>query len=207
MLFNILQGFSADRYEIIITSENELQSERLKELLSQFRNDLAELIETRKVRLETLAIKKGFISKNEKFLLLTDYEIFNKPYRTKIIKSHKYKKSKSKAFASIKKGDYVVHENFGIGKYAGLETIKIGEANQESMKILYNEGGVVYVNLNYLTLVKKYSSNENLVPTLSTLGTGDWASTKQKTKKKIKEAARELIELYAKRKATKRLFL
>jgi transcription-repair coupling factor (superfamily II helicase) len=203
MLFNILQGFSADRYEIIITSENELQSERLKELLSQFRNDLAELIETRKVRLETLAIKKGFISKNEKFLLLTDYEIFNKPYRTKIIKSHKYKKSKSKAFASIKKGDYVVHEDYGIGRYSGLETIKIGEANQESMKILYNEGGVVYVNLNYLTLVKKYSSNENLVPTLSTLGTGDWASTKQKTKKKIKEAARELIEIYAKRKATK----
>jgi transcription-repair coupling factor (superfamily II helicase) len=71
------------------------------------------------------------------------------------------------------------------------------------MKILYNEGGVVYVNLNYLTLVKKYSSNENLAPTLSTLGTGDWASTKQKTKKKIKEAARELIEIYAKRKATK----
>ena len=71
------------------------------------------------------------------------------------------------------------------------------------MKILYSEGGVVYVNLNYLTLVKKYSSNENLSPTLSTLGTSDWVNTKHKTKKKIKEAARELIELYAKRKATK----
>jgi transcription-repair coupling factor (superfamily II helicase) len=203
ILFNILQKYSADHYEIIVTSENELQSDRLKDLLSQFKNELAELIETGKVRIETLAIKKGFVSKNGKFLLLTDYEIFNKPYRTKIIKSHKYKKSKSKAFASIKKGDYVVHEDYGIGKYTGLETIRIGEANQESMKILYNEGGVVYVNLNYLTLVKKYSSNENLVPTLSTLGTGDWASTKQKTKKKIKEAARELIEIYAKRKATK----
>ena len=71
------------------------------------------------------------------------------------------------------------------------------------MKILYNEGGIVYVNLNYLSLVKKYSSDENLNPTLSTLGTGEWVNTKQKTKKKIKEAARELIELYAKRKATK----
>jgi transcription-repair coupling factor (superfamily II helicase) len=203
ILFNILKQYSADHYEIIITSENELQSDRLKDLLSQFKKDIAELIETGKVRIETLAIKKGFVSKKEKFLLLTDYEIFNKPYRTKIIKSHKYKKPKSKAFASIKKGNYVVHEDYGIGRYAGLETIKIGEANQESMKILYNEGGVVYVNLNYLTLVKKYSSNENLVPTLSTLGTGDWATTKQKTKKKIKEAARELIEIYAKRKATK----
>ena len=71
------------------------------------------------------------------------------------------------------------------------------------MKILYTEGGVVYVNLNYLTLVKRYSSNENLKPTLSTLGSGEWLRTKAKTKKKIKEAARELIELYAKRKATK----
>jgi transcription-repair coupling factor (superfamily II helicase) len=203
ILFNILQSYSSDHFEIIITSENDLQSERLKDLLSQFREELAGLIESGKVRIETLAIKKGFVSRGEKFLLLTDYEIFNKPYRTKIIKSRKYKKSKSKAFASIKKGDYVVHEDYGIGRYAGLETIRIGEANQESMKILYNEGGVVYVNLNYLTLVKKYSSNENLAPTLSTLGTGDWASTKQKTKKKIKEAARELIELYAKRKATK----
>jgi transcription-repair coupling factor (superfamily II helicase) len=203
VLFNILQSYSASKFKIIITSENDLQSDRLKELLSQFRQDLAELIDSGKVRIETLAIRKGFVSKNEKFLLLTDYEIFNKPYRTKIIKSNRYKKSKSKAFASIKKGDYVVHEDYGIGRYAGLETIKIGEANQESMKILFTDGGVVYVNLNYLTLVKKYSSNEALTPTLSTLGTGDWASTKQKTKKKIKEAARELIELYAKRKATR----
>jgi len=70
------------------------------------------------------------------------------------------------------------------------------------MKLQYNEGGVVYVNLNYLTLVKRYSSNENLVPTLSTLGTGEWDRKKTRTKKKIKEAAKELIELYAKRKAT-----
>ena len=71
------------------------------------------------------------------------------------------------------------------------------------MKILYAEGGVVYVNLNYLTLVKRYSSQEKLAPTLSTLGTSEWQNTKQRAKKKIKEAARELIALYARRKATK----
>ena len=96
-----------------------------------------------------------------------------------------------------------MHEDYGIGQYAGLETIKIGETKQESMKILYAEGGVVYVNLNYLALVKRYSSNENLKPTLATLGSGEWLSTKAKAKKKIKEAARELIELYAKRKSAK----
>jgi transcription-repair coupling factor (superfamily II helicase) len=203
MLFNLLDDYAAKDFNVIITCENEIQSGRLRDLLSEFKTELAGLIEEGKVKIETLALKKGFLHKEEKFLLLTDYQIFNKPYRTKISSQKKYKKSKSKAFASIKKGDYVVHEDYGIGKYVGLETIKIGEANQESMKIIYNENGVVYVNLNYLTLVKKYSSNENLTPTLSTLGTSEWANTKHKTKRKIKEAARELIELYAKRKATK----
>jgi transcription-repair coupling factor (superfamily II helicase) len=203
ILFNILKDYAEKSFRIIITSENELQTTRLHDLLIEFKRELAQLIESGKVKIETLAIRKGFLLKEDKLLILTDYEIFNKPYRTKIPTSRKFKKSKSRTFASIKRGDYVVHEDYGIGKYTGLETIKIGETEQESMKLIYAEGGVVYVNLNYLSLVKKYSSNENLNPTLSTLGTADWANTKSKTKKKIKEAARELIELYAKRKSTR----
>lgn len=203
VLFNTLSSYTAQSFDVVITVENELQETRHRDLLSEYKEELANMIDSGKIRIVTLAVKEGFVNKEEKLLLLTDYQIFNKPYRTKISTSKKFKRAKSKAFASIKKGDYVVHEDYGIGKYAGLETIKIGETLQESMKILYAEGGVVYVNLNYLTLVKKYSSNENLVPTLSTLGTGEWQSTKAKTKKKIKEAARELIELYAKRKASK----
>ncbi len=203
ILFNILKEYSEKNYEVVLTSENELQTSRLTELLSEYNEELTELIESRKIRLETMPIKEGFIHNKEKILLLTDYQVFNKPYRTKLSSRKKYSKSKSKSFASIKHGDYVVHETYGIGKYAGLKTISIGEAKQESMKLLYNEGGIVYVNLNYLNLVKRYSSNESLQPTLSTLGTGEWDRRKSKTKKKIKEAARELIELYAKRKATK----
>ena len=203
VLFKVLKDYSDKSYDITITTENELQTSRLKGLLSEFKVELAELFESGKIRFETLPIKEGFLHRKEKILLLTDYQIFEKPYRTKLPKRKLYKKSKSKSFASIKKGDYVVHENYGIGKYAGLQTITIGEAKQESMKLLYNEGGIVYVNLNYLNLVKRYSSNENLKPTLSTLGTGEWERRKDRTKKKIKEAARELIELYAKRKATR----
>lgn len=203
ILFNVLKEYSGKNYDVILTSENELQTSRLKELLSEYNEELAELITSQKIKLDTFPIKKGFIHHKEKILLLTDYQIFNKPYRSKLPLKKKYSKSKSKAIASIKHGDYVVHESYGIGMYAGLKTINIGDAKQESMKLLYNEGGVVYVNLNYLNLVKKYSSNENLKPTLSTLGTGEWERRKTKTKKKIKEAARELIELYAKRKATK----
>lgn len=203
VLFNVLQAYTSDDFKVTITSENDLQSGRLKDMLAGIREEIHELFEQQKIKIETLPIKKGFVVKKEKFFLLTDYEVFDKPYRTKVSKNRKYRKTKSKSFAGIKRGDYVVHEDYGIGQYAGLETIEIGGAKQESMKILFNEGGVVYVNLNYLSLVKKYSSDENLAPALSTLGTADWANTKQRTKKKIKEAARELIELYAKRKATK----
>lgn len=202
ILFSILKEYAKKSFNIIITSENELQTKRLKELLSEINPELDLLVESGKIKIETLAIKEGFFNKEDKVLVLTDYQIFNKPYRTKISSAKKHKPSKAKSFASIKRGDYVVHEDYGIGQYAGLQTIKIGDADQESMKILYAEGGVVYVNLNYLALVKRYSSNENLKPTLATLGSGEWQNTKAKAKKKIKEAARELIELYAKRKST-----
>ena len=203
ILFKVLIEYSEKNFDIVLASENELQTSRLKDLLSEFKEELAELIEAGEIKFETLPIKEGFLDNQNKFLLLTDYQIFNKPYRTKLSAKKKNKKSKSKAFASIERGDYVVHETYGIGKYAGLQTINIGETKQESMRLLYNQGGVVYVNLNYLNLVKKYSSGENLKPTLSTLGSGEWEKRKSRTKKKIKEAARELIELYAKRKAIK----
>jgi transcription-repair coupling factor (superfamily II helicase) len=203
LLFTLLKEYTDKGFQVIISVENELQSKRLFELLSDFKKELAELIETGKIRFIVLAIKNGFIAKSSNLVLLTDYQIFNKPYRTKISSKQKFKKSRIKDFASIKKSDFVVHEIFGIGQYVGLETIKIGEIEQESIKILYAEGGVVYVNLNYLSLIKKFSSNENLQPRLSVLGGNEWKSTKKKAKAKIKEAARELITLYARRKSAR----
>ncbi|MHB8929128.1 MAG: transcription-repair coupling factor [Melioribacteraceae bacterium] len=208
LLYGFLKEYSSKNFQIIIAVENELQSERLYDLLSEFKpanspenKTAAQLFESGKIKIIVLAVKNGFIAKRSNLILLTDYQIFNKPYRTKLSSKAKYKKSRVKDFASIKKGDYVVHVNFGIGQYVGLETIKIGEVEQESIKILYAEGGVVYVNLNYLSLVKKFSSQDNVPPKLTVLGGGEWKSTKKKVKAKIKDAARELITLYAKRKS------
>ena len=208
-LFNFLHDHTSKNYNIIIAVENELQSSRLKDLLSEYKSarepekdSLTGLFESGKIKLIVLAVKNGFVSKENKYILLTDYQIFNKPYRTKLSSKAKYKKSRVKDFASIKKNDYVVHVNYGIGQYAGLETIKIGDVEQESIKILYAEGGIVYVNLNYLSLVKKYSSQDNVPPKLTLLGSGEWKTTKKKVKAKIKDAARDLITIYAKRKAT-----
>lgn len=202
LLSEVLTDYFKKDFNIFITVENELQKNRLIELLTELNPQLEEIFLKGKIKIETLAIKNGFVHKSSKILLLTDYQIFNKPYRTKLSTKEKFKKSRVKDLASLKRGDYVVHENFGIGQYAGLEKIKIGEIEQESIKILYAEGGVVYVNLNYLSLVKKYSTQENVQPKLSVLGSNEWKTTKKKVKAKIVEAARELITLYAKRKAS-----
>jgi transcription-repair coupling factor (superfamily II helicase) len=202
ILFNTINEHAKAGFIIIVTAENDLQTKKLRDLLSNLKEELELLIEEGILRFETLPLHWGFEASAEKILALTDYQIFNKPYRTKISQKSKPKKSRANEFASIKRGDFVVHEEYGIGKYLGLENIKIGEVEQESMKIQYDQGGIVYVNLNYLALVKKFSSKENTTPKLSTLGTGEWESAKQKTKKRIKEAARELITLYAKRKAS-----
>jgi transcription-repair coupling factor (superfamily II helicase) len=198
-LFNVITQYASSDNKIYITTDNEFQSKRLIDLLSDYKKELSELLERGIVKVVSLPLKEGFYLKEEKLLTLTDYQIFNKPYRTKL-PFKKKKRSSNKEIASINIGDYVVHEDYGIAKYSGLETIKIGETNQESMKLIYNDGGVVYVNLNYLHLVKKYSAKEGVKPNLATLGSAEWVNTKKRTKKRIKEAARELILLYAKRK-------
>lgn len=202
LLFNILTEYAKKGFETIITTENELQARRMTELLSEFKKELRDLIDEGKIKIDVLAIKTGFLCKDEKLLVLSDYQVFNKPYRTRISARQKYKKNRAKEFASLKIGDYVVHETYGIGRYAGLENIEIGGTEQESIKILYAEGGVVYVNLNFLSLVKKFASKDNAEPKLSVLGSNEWKATKKKVKKKIKDAARDLIKLYAKRKAS-----
>jgi len=203
LLFNLLRDYASKDIRIFITAENEIQARRLFDLLSSFNEDLNELLIEGKVKIKVLAIKSGFHLKDVKILVLTDYEAFNKPYRTKISKRQKIKKSRVKEFASLKLGDFIVHENFGIGKYAGLENIKIGMVEQETIKILYAEGGIVYLNMNYLSLIKKYSTADKAPPKLTTLGSNEWRSAKKKVKSKIKEAARDLIKLYAQRKAAK----
>lgn len=201
LLFQTLKSYTQKNAKVFITAENEIQARRLFDLLASFNEELDELLEEGKIKIKVLAIKQGFYLKTEKILVLTDYETFNKPYRTKISKRQKLKKSRVKEFASLKIGDFIVHENFGIGKYAGLETIKIGMVEQETIKIIYAEGGIVYLNMNYLSLIKKYSSGDKAPPRLTTLGSNEWRSAKKKVKSKIKDAARDLIKLYAQRKA------
>jgi transcription-repair coupling factor (superfamily II helicase) len=101
---------------------------------------------------------------------------------------------------ALKRGDYVVHTDFGVGKFDRLEKIRVGNIEQEVMKLLYAENDILYVNVNHLNGVEKYSSKEGHVPKLSRLGSGEWDRLKDRAKKRIKDIARDLISLYAARK-------
>ncbi|MCE1187994.1 MAG: transcription-repair coupling factor [Ignavibacteria bacterium] len=203
ILFNEITSFVQRGYTVYMAVENELQSTRLRSLFEDSKNKLEDFLDSGTLKIVMLPVKEGFVNKSEKLLLLTDYQVFNKPYRTRLPEKKKKQLKKNRALDAIKAGDFVVHEEYGIARYLGLESIHIGDVEQESMKLQYAEGGIVYVNLNYLHLVKRFSAKEGVSPTLSTLGTQDWSNKKKKAKRKIKEAAKELIDLYAKRKMSR----
>ncbi len=202
ILFSVITEQIGRGNTLYIAVENELQLTRYSDMLNDKETGMAEFSDSGKLKLMSLPIREGFINRQDNIVVLTDYQIFNKPYRTKLPQKLK-KLSKSRKLDAIRPGDFVVHEDFGIGKFAGLEEIMIGETRQESMKIIYSQGAIVFLNINYLHLVKKFSAKDGLTPTLATLGSGEWVNKKTKAKKKIKEAARELIELYARRKMSK----
>lgn len=202
LLFKNLNYFCETYRSVYYAVENDFQYQRISDLFEEFDEKTKKYFDEGKIKLKNFPLRKGFINENSKEAIFSNYEVFNKPFRRKLSSKQKqsYKRSELKG---IKKGDYVVHENYGIGKFDGLEKIKIGDIEQECIKLLYAEGGAVYVNIHYLNLVKKYEAKDGSEPKLSVLGSGEWNKTKLKIKKRIKEVAKELIELYAKRKLSK----
>src|SRR5690606_11761289 len=102
------------------------------------------------------------------------------------------KKSKGitlRELSQLRRGDYVVHENKGVCKFDGLETITVGESKQESVKLIFADGDTLYVHLNYINKLQKFSAEEGQIPKLSKLGTAEWERKKAKTKKRLKDIA------------------
>ena len=156
------------------------------------------------VRLTPLvtSIHKGFIDHDSKLCCYTDHEIFER-YHSQIVRKKVLSKD-SFSIQDIKNlspGDYVVHIDHGIGKFAGLERLEVNGNLQETVKLVYKDGDVVYVGIHNLHKISKYKGKDGTPPTVHKLGSAVWQNTKQKTKNKVKDIAKELIALYAERKA------
>jgi transcription-repair coupling factor (superfamily II helicase) len=198
LLFENLKELLAKGYEIYIMSTDDYQTKRFKELI----DDIDENEELSGLKYLDNSIHEGFILPDDKTAVYTEHQVFERFFRPARRKK-KFAGISFKELTKVNYGDFMVHQNYGIGKYAGLKKISVGGVNQEAVKLLYQDNDIVFVNLNSLHLLKKYSAQEGHVPKLNKLGGSEWEKVKQRTKKKIQEIARDLIFLYSKRKSVK----
>lgn len=170
------------------------QANRMKELFEDLK------IPTHIVQTVTCGLNSGFSIKEVGLDVITDSEFYGRKKQRKIRK--KFKKGLTQDhLKTIKKGDFVVHEDYGIGIYYGLRKIRVGDNERECIKIIYKDNDVVYVPLDRMMRVQKYSAKEGTTPVLNKLGGNEWEKLKTRTKKKIQDIAKDLIAIYATRKA------
>ena len=191
--------FQSQGYEVLVLSDNAKQIDRLKEILA----DRPEHISFTPV---INIVHEGFIDHDLKICVYTDHQIFER-YHKYSLKSNKTRAGKVvmslKELTQLQIGDYVVHVDHGIGKFGGLIRTEINGKMQEVVKLLFRNNDIVFVNIHSLHRISKYKSKDGEPPTLNKLGSASWSNLKEKAKKKVKDIARELIALYAKRKAEK----
>ena len=209
LLKQTFEDYQLKAYQIYILADSQKQNERLREILNSLGTVPSEFIPVDKT------LHEGFADDDLKICVFTDHQIFDRFHKYNL-KSDKARSGKMaltlKEIQQFEIGDFVVHVDHGVGKFGGLVRMPIqnsqsnrGTQNyQEMIKILYNGGGSIYVSIHSLYKVSKYKSQDNgEPPRLSTLGTGQWERLKERTKKHIKDIARDLIKLYAKRRREK----
>jgi transcription-repair coupling factor (superfamily II helicase) len=197
--FKILRSYitknSESGIETVILCNNKNQSERFEELLG-------DPDKTFNYRLILLSLHEGFVLADKKIAVLTDHQIFNRYHRPRIKTKKSIKGGISfKELKDLNVGDYVVHVDYGIAKFAGFKKIEVRDTIQEAAVLRYKDDSILYVNISSLHKIQKYSGKEGTAPRITKLGSGEWARKKSKTKSKVKDIARDLIQLYAKRKA------
>jgi transcription-repair coupling factor (superfamily II helicase) len=196
MLIGDLQKRSASQYSSYIFAENPKQLERLRSIFE----DLNAQINFVPV---PTAISKGFIDHEKKIICYTDHQIFQRYHKYNVKQA--YTKGKAltiRALRELQPGDFVTHIDHGVGLYSGLQKIEVNGNMQEAIRILYRDNDVLYVNINSLHKISKYTGKEGTKPRVNKLGSDAWEKLKNKTKKQVKDIATDLIKLYAKRKAS-----
>tara|TARA_Y100000589_G_scaffold317363_1_gene343358 strand:+ start:4 stop:2664 length:2661 start_codon:yes stop_codon:yes gene_type:complete len=205
LLIDDIRKNQCNNYEINIASDNPKQIERIHcifedhELINKKKSDEI------KFNPQYFTLHEGFIDKETKIICYTDHQIFDRYHRFRVKDSLK-KSNQSltiKELTGLKKGDFVTHIDHGIGVFDGLEIIDQAGKHTESIRLLYKDKDVLYVGIQSLHRIAKYSGKEGKKPILNKLGTNTWKTKKANTKKNVKKIAYDLIKLYAKRKATK----
>ena len=200
LLVDSLDDYILQGYKLYILADSDKQNQRLKDIFADMDSQKAKSIVFEPVN---KTLHEGFADDDLKCCFFTDHQIFDR-YHKYNLKSDGARAGKMaltmKELQEMEPGDFIVHVDFGIGKFGGLVRVPAGNSYQEMIRIIYQHNDKVDVSIHSLYKISKYRrSDTGEPPRLSTLGTGAWDRLKEKTKKRIKDIARDLIKLYAQR--------
>ena len=195
LLIANLQELEKKGYALFIFAEQAKQLERLHAIFTDLKTEIQFTPVVKNIH-------EGFIDHDHKIVCYTDHQIFQRYHKYKVKQA--YSKSKAitlRTLRDLQPGDYVTHIDHGVGVYSGLQKIDVNGLMQEAVRIIYKDSDILYVNINSLHKISKYTGKEGAPPKINKLGSDAWVKLKDKTKAKVKEIAFDLIKLYAQRKA------
>ena len=206
-LIKDLEKYHKEGYRVLVLSASRTRARRIadditREGIAAFYSDNRQrVLKPGEIMTFAGTLKKGFVYKNLKFALLSDSDIFGRDRKHK--KGKKYSGKKIFDYNELKVGDYVVHEEYGIGIYRGIEKISQDRITKDYMKVEYAKGDNLYVPATSFDIIGKYSSSDGASPRLNRLSGKEWVATKARVKEGVEQTAKELVELYAERQKLK----
>lgn len=201
LLTRDLKRLKRNGYRVVLLSGSRTRAKRLAEdlrdydLSSFYSEDMQREVKPGEIMAAYGYASEGYEYPMLKFVVISESDIFGRKKKKK--KRKKYEGQRIQDFAELKPGDYVVHENHGIGVYKGIEKIEVEKIVKDYMKIVYAEGGVLYIPVAQMDLIQKYAGVDAKKPRLNKLGTIQWGKTKSQVKKAVQIVAKDLVELYA----------
>lgn len=202
-----IKRWQAAGQTVVILVSSEKRRKKLTEMFTenQLKYLLTEVDQLQKgqVQLVIGQLESGFELPEANLVVLTENELFAKRVRKQAKRQTMKNADRLKSYTDLKKGDYVVHVNHGIGRFMGMETLEIGGRHQDYMTLVYQDDAKLFIPVTQLDRIQKYVSAEGKEPKINKLGSNKWAKTKSKVAAKIEDIADELIELYAERSAKK----
>lgn len=199
LVIDNFQKMIADKYQVYVMTANSHQTDRLKAIIDDMQKN-APFIPVDKT------LHEGFVDKDLRACFYSDHQIFDRFHKYNLA-SERARNGKAamtlKMLKTLQIGDYVAHIDFGIGRFGGLMTMDINGRKQEVIKLVYRDDDLVFISIHALHKISKYRGKEGEEPKINKLGTGAWQALKERTKRKVKDIARELIALYARRRQEK----
>ncbi len=190
MLTANLNDYAGKGYRMLVTVAGESQRKRLEKII---------VVDTIDFQLS-----HGFVDHDQKVLCYTDHEIFERYHKYTVRTPNAGREAMTlKELLELQPGDFVTHIDYGVGRFSGLEKVTNNGRSQELIRLIYKGGDVLYISIHSLHKISRYVGREGEPPQLNKLGSNTWQALKQRTKKQVKDIARDLIALYAKRRASR----